>query len=117
MDNYAGMKELYDVTIRLTSPAEFNGRKFNVNESLLVFKTAEIAQINEQKRNVQAKGGYHNIPLINWETDKEMNFGITNGVLSPVSFALLSNSKIELPTMKSVSYNEILNTIDRKRVV
>ena len=112
MDNYAGMKELYDVTIRLTSPAEFNGRKFNVNESLLVFKTAEIAQINEQKRNVQAKGGYHNTPLINWETDKEMNFGITNGVLSPVSFALLSNSRIELPTMKSVSYNEILNTIE-----
>ena len=48
MDNFSGMKELYDVTIRLNSPTEFNGKKFNVNESLLVFKTAEIAQINDK---------------------------------------------------------------------
>ena len=112
MDNFSGMKELYDVTIRLNSPTEFNGKKFNVNESLLVFKTAEIAQINEKKQNVQAKGGYHNVPLINWEIDKEMDFAISNGVFSPVSWALLSNSKIELPKTKSVSYNEILHTIE-----
>lgn len=113
MDNM-GMKELYDVTIRLNNPIEFNGKKFKVNESLLIFKTAEIAQVNEKKVNVQAKGGYHNVPLINWETDKEMDFAISNGVLSPVSWALLSNSKIELPKTKSVSFNEILKTIEDK---
>lgn len=113
MDNM-GMKELYDVTIRLNNPIEFNGKRFNINESLLVFKTAEIAQVNEKKVNVQAKGGYHNVPLINWETDKEMDFAISNGVLSPVSWALLSNSKIELPKTKSVSFNEILKTIEDK---
>jgi hypothetical protein len=112
MDNFSGIKELYDVSIRLNSPLEFNGRKFNINETLLLFKTAEIADITERKSSVQARGGYHNNALINWETDKEMNFAISHGVLSPVSWALLSNSKIEMPKTKSVSYNEIVYTIE-----
>lgn len=112
MDNFSGIKELYDVSIRLNSPLEFNGRRFNINETLLLFKTAEIADITERKSSVQARGGYHNNALINWETDKEMNFAISHGVLSPISWALLSNSKIEMPKTKSVSYNEIVYTIE-----
>ena len=41
-----------------------------------------------------------------------MQFAISHGVLSPVSWALLSNSKIEMPKTKSVSYNEIIHTIE-----
>lgn len=112
MDTFSGIKELYDVNIRLNNPIEFNGKKFKTNETLLVFKTAEIANISENTSTRQARGGYHNNPLINWETDKSMDFAITHGVLSPVSWALLSNSKIDMPKTKSVSYNEILDVIE-----
>ena len=112
MDTFSGIKELYDVNIRLNNPIEFNGKKFKTNETLLVFKTAEIADISENTASRQARGGYHNNPLINWETDKSMDFAITHGVLSPVSWALLSNSKIDMPKTKSVSYNEILDVIE-----
>ena len=112
MDTFSGIKELYDVNIRLNNPIEFNGKKFKTNETLLVFKTAEIANISENTSSRQARGGYHNNPLINWETDKSMDFAITHGVLSPVSWALLSNSKIDIPKTKSVSYNEILDVIE-----
>ena len=112
MDTFSGIKELYDVNIRLNNPIEFNGKKFKTNETLLVFKTAEIANISENTTLRQARGGYHNNPLINWETDKSMDFAITHGVLSPVSWALLSNSKIDMPKTKSVSYNEILDVIE-----
>lgn len=112
MDTFSGIKELYDVNIRLNNPIEFNGKKFKTNETLLVFKTAEIANISENTASRQARGGYHNNPLINWETDKSMDFAITHGVLSPVSWALLSNSKIDMPKTKSVSYNEILDVIE-----
>lgn len=112
MDTFSGIKELYDVNIRLNNSIEFNGKKFKTNETLLVFKTAEIANISENTVSRQARGGYHNNPLINWETDKSMDFAITHGVLSPVSWALLSNSKIDMPKTKSVSYNEILDVIE-----
>jgi hypothetical protein len=43
MDTFAGIKELYDVSIRLNRPLEIGNRKFNINETILSFKTAEIA--------------------------------------------------------------------------
>lgn len=107
-----GIKELYDVSIRLNNPVEIEGRKYDINESILQFKTAELAQIDEQKRSAAAKGGYHNPELISWEVDKAVNFGITHGVLSASSWALLSNSKIETYKNKSVTYQETLALIE-----
>lgn len=111
-ENFAGIKELYDVSIRLNRPLEIGKRKYNINETILSFKTAEIAQIQEKKRDVQARGGLHNNPLINWEIDKEMGFAITHGVLSPTSWALLSNSQLKEPKFKSVCYREDLKAIE-----
>jgi hypothetical protein len=41
-----------------------------------------------------------------------MGFAITHGVLSPTSWALLSNSKINEPKFKSVVYKETVHTIE-----
>lgn len=113
MDNFVGMKELYDVSLRLNSPLEIGGIKYDINEPILSFETAEIAQINETKRDVSARGGYHNPALVNWEVDKEMNFAISHGVLSPKSWALLSNSKLKEPVYKSISINEVLQVTEQ----
>lgn len=37
MDNFVGMKELYDVTLRLNSPLEIGQRKYDINEAILSF--------------------------------------------------------------------------------
>ena len=107
-----GIKELYDVNLRLLKPLEIGSKKYDINESILSFSVAEIAQFQEQKRRVSAKGGYNNPVLINWEVDKEVSFAITHGVLSPLSWALLSNSKLKEPAYKSVQYNEKVRTIE-----
>lgn len=112
MEDFVGIKELYDVNIRLLKPLEIGKQKYDMNESILSFKTAEIAQIQEQKRNVQARGGLYNPALINWEIDREISFGITHGVLSPTTFSLLSNSMLKEPKYKSVQYYETIHTIE-----
>jgi hypothetical protein len=43
MDRFSGMKELYDVSLRLNAPLEIGNKKYDINESILNFKTAEIA--------------------------------------------------------------------------
>lgn len=45
---------------------------------------------------------------INWETDKEMSFAITHGVLTQTSWSLLSNSMLKEPKQKSVQMFETL---------
>lgn len=112
METTGGMKEMYDVSIRTLKPIEIGDVKYDINESILTFSTIEIAQLNERKREVAARGGYHNNNLINWEIDKEMDFATTHGVLSPKSWALLSNSKINKKQQKSVQYYEQVKAIE-----
>ena len=47
MENFSGIKELYDVSIRLNNPVEIGDKKYDINETILTLKTAEIAQIND----------------------------------------------------------------------
>lgn len=112
MEDFVGIKELYDVSLRLNTPLEIGRRQYDINEVILNFSTAEIAQFQENKRNTPARGGYHNPVLLNWEVDKEATFAITHGVLSPTSWALLSNSRINEPKKKSVSYSETCQVIE-----
>lgn len=112
MDEFVGMKELYDVNIRLLNPLEIGSKKYSINESILSFSKVEISQIQQNIKTTQARGGYHNNALVNWDIDREMGFAITNGVLSPISYALLSNSKLKEPNYKSVQYNETLRVVE-----
>ena len=112
MDNLVGMKEMYDINIRLNQPLEIGGRKYDINETILSFERADLAQVQENKEHKQARGGYNNNLLINWEIDKEVSFAITHGILSPSTWAILSNSKLNKKGVQSISYKEQLNVIE-----
>lgn len=112
LENWVGMKELYDINIRVNQPVTFCGKKFEVNETILNFERAEIAQINENKSRTRAVGGFNNNLLIDWEIDKEIGFGITHGVLSSTSLALLSNSVLNKKEKISVPFQEKIKTIE-----
>lgn len=112
MDNLVGMKEMYDINIRLNQPLEIGGRKYDINETILSFERADIAQVQENKEHKQARGGYNNNMLIDWEIDKEVTFAITHGILSPTTWAVLSNSKLNKKGAKSVSFKEQLTVIE-----
>lgn len=111
MDRLVGIKELYDVNLRLSTPLEIGERKYDMNESILSFDKAEIAQFQENVRTVSARGGLGNPELINWETDRDATFALSNGVLSPKSWALLSNSQLNKPNYKSIQSQEMVNTV------
>lgn len=112
MEEFLGMKEMYDVNIRLNSPLQVGGRVYDVNETLLSFSKVEIAQISENKTRRSATGGYNNNLLIDWETDREAVFAIKHGILSPVAWAALSNSKIKKDNKKSVQFQERVRTVE-----
>lgn len=106
------MKEMYDVNIRLNSPVQIGDRLYETNETILSFERAEIAQIGENKVYHAATGGYNNNLLIDWETDKEVNFAIKHGILTPTSWAALSNSKVKKDNKKSIQFQERLLTTE-----
>lgn len=112
MEEFYGIKELYNVDIRTLRTIDIGCKRYDTNESILSFKTAELARVEENKNYKVAHGGYHDVPLVNWEVDKEMRFGITHGVLNPKSWAILSNSKLFDSKKKSIPYQEEVDVIE-----
>lgn len=112
MERMVGIKEIYDVNLRLTEPLTLGDRLYEINESILRFDTAEIAQLREEKRRVRARGGFGNRTLIDWELDTECTFALTHGKLSLSSWAIIGNSKVKTSNLKSISYHEELNVIE-----
>ena len=115
MEEFIGMKEMFDVNIRLNQPVEIGDRKYDINETLLSFSQVEIAQINENKTTRAALGGYNNNLLIDWEVDKEVVFSIKHGILSHHSWAALSNSKLKKDNKKSIQFSEKIKTIEKDK--
>ena len=106
MEHLMGIKELYDVNIRLNESIDIGKRHYDINETILSFEKAEFAQIKENKNYHQATGGYNDKMLMEWELDKSASFSLTHGVLSPYTWAALSNSQLKSKCHKSVPYKE-----------
>lgn len=109
-----GIKELYEVSIRATQPIEIDGIKYDINETVISFDKAEIANLDETKYMRAARGGESNMPLVFWETDKKMDFSISKGTLTPQSWAVLSNSKLRTINKASVFFKEKVHVVEHE---
>ena len=89
-----GLKELYDVTIRATYPIEVNGRTIESGEIVGVFDRIQIANVQEIKKTVAARGGWDNRGLVYWDTTQEVRFNFTQGIFSKTQLALLTGAKL-----------------------
>lgn len=88
------MKELYDVFLKATYPIEIGDKRIEEGETIALFDKIQIANINELKDKVSARGGFDNRAQVTWETTREVNINFSQGVFSKTQLALLSNSKM-----------------------
>ncbi len=91
---YYGLKELRSVVIRAKGPMTIGNREFEDGEPVLYFEKIQIAVLNEGSRIVSARGGFGNYPHVVWQNFNDLSFKMTEGVLSKMSFSILSNSGI-----------------------
>lgn len=116
MEEYFGIKELYDVTIRATFPIDIKGKTYQENEPIIKFNKIQLAPLIENKTRVSASGGYGNARLVEWENTNEVSFILSEGVISRIGLALLSNSKLlekEKGESTIVSFCEQLETNEK----
>ena len=72
MENQFSLKELYDVKIKTTYPIEINGKQLEIGETIAMFDRIKIANFEEIKNFIAAKGGYNNEGRVFWEDEKEI---------------------------------------------
>lgn len=113
MDSLLGMKELYDVVLKTTYPIEAGGKTIESGEVVARFDNILIANFQEIKDRVAARGGFDNRARVFWEETEEVKINFSQGVFSKMQLALLANAKLLESTQEKpvvVSKRETIST-------
>lgn len=94
IEQYFGIKELYEIVLRAKNPMQFGERFLEKDEPVLYFEKISFANIVEDNRPIIARGGWANLPRVIWEDRSEVRFSVIEGVLSSISMGILLGSRV-----------------------
>ena len=94
IDQYFGVKELYEVVLKAKNPMTFGSRRLEEGEPVLYFENVNISMLTERRTPVMARGGWSNMPRVIWEDSSEVQFSLSEGVMSSISMAILLSSSM-----------------------
>ena len=93
-DQYFGHKELYEVVLRAKTPMRFGSREIEADEPVLYFDNVNMSLLTEQNRPIFAQGGWANLPRVIWDERSEVQFQMTEGVMSSVGMSILLSANV-----------------------
>ena len=94
MEQYFGIKELYEVVLKANTDMTFGARQVEAGEPILYFEKVSIASLSEQSKPILARGGWGNMPYVVWEDRSEMTFTLSEGVVSSLGLGILTSAKM-----------------------
>ena len=94
LDQYFGTKELSEVVLKAHDPMQFGSRRLEAGEPVLYFEKVNMAVLNERQSTIMARGGWSNMPRVIWEDRSEVQFSLTEGVMSSIGMGILLSSTI-----------------------
>lgn len=94
MDQYFGVKELYEVVLRAKVPIKFGERYIEEGEPVLYFENITMSQLGEDNTQVMARGGWANLPHVIWEDRTDVTFSLQEGILSNLSMGILFSANV-----------------------
>ena len=97
IDQYFGHKELYEVVLRAKNPMQFGNRRIEAEEPVLYFNNINMSLLTEQNRPVFARGGFGNMPRVTWDERSEVQFQMSEGVMSSVGMSILLGANVASP--------------------
>jgi len=74
IDQYFGVKELYEVVLRAKAPMKFGDRYIEADEPVLYFENVSMSVLNEDSRPIMARGGWGNLAHVIWEDRTDVTF-------------------------------------------
>ena len=87
-----GVRECANIVFRAKQNTKIGTETFKVGQPVLYIDTATTSTLEQASTAVYAQGGRGNARLISWEGDKTLTFTVTDALLSPIGFAVLSGA-------------------------
>lgn len=93
-DEYFGVKELYEVSLKAKVPMQFGSRYIEEEEPVLYFENVSMSMLTEKSSPLMARGGWANLPRVIWEDRSEVQFTLSEGVMSAISMGVLLSANV-----------------------
>lgn len=108
-----GVREICDVVLRAKTAMKVGSKLFYKNEPVLYFDTLTTSSLEGAATSSYANGGRGNARLLAWEGERTLTFNMTDALISPESFAVLSGADVIDATEKPM----YVHTTSRAQVV
>ena len=89
-----GVREICDVVLRAKTAMKVGGKQFYKNEPVLYFDTLTTSSLEGSATTSYAQGGKGHTRLMAWEGERTLTFNMTDALISPESFSVLSVADI-----------------------
>ena len=87
-----GIRECANIVFRAKQETLIGTETFHAGQPVLYIDTATTSTLEQGSTTVYAQGGRGNTRLIAWEGDKTLTFTVTDALLSPIGFSVLSGA-------------------------
>lgn len=87
-----GVRQCANIVFRAKQETRIGDKLFHVGQPVLYIDTATTSSLEQAATTVYAQGGRGNARLIAWEGEKTMTFTLTDALLSPIGFHVLSGA-------------------------
>lgn len=87
-----GVREICDVVLKARANQKVGNKIFYRNEPVLYFDSLTTSSMEGAATTVYAQGGRGNARLISWDGERTITFSMTDALLSPESFSILSGA-------------------------
>ena len=89
-----GIREICEVVLRAKTKMYVGAKTFYKDEPVLYFDSLTTSSLEGAATTVYAQGGRGNARLLAWEGERTLTFNMTDALISPESFSVLSGASI-----------------------
>lgn len=89
-----GVREIANVTFKAKADTNIGTATFKKGQPVLYMDSATTSTLEGAATSVYAQGGRGNTRLVTWEGEKTLTFNVTDALISPISFAMLSGAGV-----------------------
>ena len=73
---------------------QFGSRRLEEGEPVLYFENISMSVLTEKNQPIMARGGWSNLPRVIWEDRSEVQFTLSEGVMSSISMGILLSAEV-----------------------
>jgi hypothetical protein len=108
-----GVRDICDVVLRAKARMQVGNKLFYKDEPVIYFDTLTTSSLEGAATTVYANGGRGNTRLMSWDGERTVTFNMTDALISPESFMILSGAGLMEATNEEPIYQHITERVDR----